>query len=547
MRRFRPPDPKWVDPSRDHPAAESAAAVEREASLMAAERALLGDPVEDESIAAEAPEPAATPPAPSGAAQAAGPARSRSVADLLQRAGAGDPEALHEIERRFGQRLRSMMTRMLVEPERIEPLLAAALAEAVAHADEIDRAREEAEDWLFGRVRYHVWAGTGSHGPQPPRSRPTPPAAGSPPATGATAAEPPPEPPAPAPEPVAPAKPEPPAPPAPAPTATASPTVLLPEQTPPSAAMRPGHAPPVPLPSPPAPARDPVAAHAGPEPVETPPVSPARPTPSGPEPPPLALETTSLPTGEGGPLAMAHLPRAWSWWRRVLFLMLLALLGMGLGAAVVSAVMIFGGTHSLPLFLQEPMPPLVGTPPAAPAAAPSARTGSRITALPTPPLPPAGVPSPAEPAASATASPAAGSAPPAPSMDDGSDLPPPAVTSEPTDAAAAAGAQPAGSIRLFIHYTRSPRTAATAEDLAERLRRTGFTVAAIRPVPFRIGNGGVRYFFPQDRSESRRLLDVVSRLPDIDAGIGPRSLADFTHYSPKPAPGTVELWLPTQP
>lgn len=100
-----------------------------------------------------------------------------------------------------------------------------------------------------------------------------------------------------------------------------------------------------------------------------------------------------------------------------------------------------------------------------------------------------------------------------------------------------------GDIRVFIHHTTSGANPAAAENLAEQLRRAGFIIAAIRPVLFRINNGGVRYFFPQDRGEARRLLEVTNRL----RGETTRGPTDFTHYTPKPSPGTVELWLSTAP
>jgi hypothetical protein len=75
------------------------------------------------------------------------------------------------------------------------------------------------------------------------------------------------------------------------------------------------------------------------------------------------------------------------------------------------------------------------------------------------------------------------------------------------------------------------------------MRQEGFAVAGIRPVPVRIGTGSVRYFFPEDRDAARNLLIVSDA--HIRQGSKPvaRGPQDFTHYNPKPAHGTVEVWL----
>ena len=97
-------------------------------------------------------------------------------------------------------------------------------------------------------------------------------------------------------------------------------------------------------------------------------------------------------------------------------------------------------------------------------------------------------------------------------------------------------------VRVFIHYTEgSPADRAMAENIAERLAGQGIAVVAIRPVPFAIRAANVRYFFSGDR-------EVASRLARTHGGLigGRVRTADFTHYEPKPAVGTVEIWLPTR-
>ena len=106
---------------------------------------------------------------------------------------------------------------------------------------------------------------------------------------------------------------------------------------------------------------------------------------------------------------------------------------------------------------------------------------------------------------------------------------------------------PSGAPRVFIHFTAgSADGAALARRLSERLPREGFAVAGLRPVNFRIGSGGVRYFFARDREEARRLLSAGMRALGRGAGPLPRGAADFTHYAPKPQPGTIEIWLSTR-
>jgi hypothetical protein len=104
---------------------------------------------------------------------------------------------------------------------------------------------------------------------------------------------------------------------------------------------------------------------------------------------------------------------------------------------------------------------------------------------------------------------------------------------------------PAGEIRVFIHhFAGSGTNAALAERLAEHLRGRGFTVADIRPVDFSIGKTSVRYFFEDDRHASERLIDELGRFLEDAGARAPDRASDFTHFTPKPRPGNVEVWLP---
>ena len=105
-------------------------------------------------------------------------------------------------------------------------------------------------------------------------------------------------------------------------------------------------------------------------------------------------------------------------------------------------------------------------------------------------------------------------------------------------------ALPAGEIRVFIHHVADQRDGALAQRLADYLRGQGFTVADIRPVDFSIGKPSVRYFFARDRAASQRLVEELGRFSAGGASLGPDHASDFTHFVPKPRPGSVEVWLP---
>jgi hypothetical protein len=103
---------------------------------------------------------------------------------------------------------------------------------------------------------------------------------------------------------------------------------------------------------------------------------------------------------------------------------------------------------------------------------------------------------------------------------------------------------PAGEIRIFIHHVADQPAGALAQQLAEYLRGQGFTVADIRSVDFGVGKPSVRYFFARDRAASGRLVEELGRFSTGGASLAPDRASDFTHFVPKPRPGTVEVWLP---
>ena len=102
-------------------------------------------------------------------------------------------------------------------------------------------------------------------------------------------------------------------------------------------------------------------------------------------------------------------------------------------------------------------------------------------------------------------------------------------------------AAPAGSLRIFIHYPAHRDDAVPAIRLAALLQTRGFPIVDIQLVEIEVEQPSVRYFFPEDRSDSRRLVDAIRTLLPREA---PDQATDLSDFSPKPRPGTVELWLP---
>lgn len=101
---------------------------------------------------------------------------------------------------------------------------------------------------------------------------------------------------------------------------------------------------------------------------------------------------------------------------------------------------------------------------------------------------------------------------------------------------------PSGA-RVFLHHTAgSAPDAAAARALAEALREQGFEVAAIRKVPFEIRRGSVRYYFDRDAAVARELAAMCNARLAEDPGCA-RGPVDFGHFSPRPAPGTLEIWI----
>lgn len=179
--------------------------------------------------------------------------------------------------------------------------------------------------------------------------------------------------------------------------------------------------------------------------------------------------------------------------------------------------------------LRAPLPPLTAPPLPAPPAASRAATPSipapRAALPPEPKLPPVREPAPAP------------TPMPAPTL-----APEPAPAPEPASSRAAGVPLP-GEPRLFIHYTAGDEAAATrARELAVRLEERGAALVVTRSVPFAVRGLSIRYFHAQDRAGAAAVVvDAAAFAGRTPAPAGP---SDFTDFTPAPRLGTIEIWLP---
>lgn len=112
------------------------------------------------------------------------------------------------------------------------------------------------------------------------------------------------------------------------------------------------------------------------------------------------------------------------------------------------------------------------------------------------------------------------------------------------------GAPPASAgARVFVHYSNFREIDRDrAIRLARLLRAQGFQVADLRAVGMSIRSGSVRYFFPDDVARGAAVLQSLKSFYDDESKLGepPRRAQDLTGYNPKPAAGTIEIWIPTR-
>ncbi|MGF1553478.1 MAG: hypothetical protein ACFBWO_13420 [Paracoccaceae bacterium] len=95
-----------------------------------------------------------------------------------------------------------------------------------------------------------------------------------------------------------------------------------------------------------------------------------------------------------------------------------------------------------------------------------------------------------------------------------------------------AGATPSRAARIVVHYNAAGLE--PAREVASRLRAEGFADVSLRRVAFSVSRSNVRYFHEADRVLAARSAEGLGAAVPI---------RDFTHFAPRPTPGTVELWV----
>jgi hypothetical protein len=105
-------------------------------------------------------------------------------------------------------------------------------------------------------------------------------------------------------------------------------------------------------------------------------------------------------------------------------------------------------------------------------------------------------------------------------------------------------AGPPGPIHVAILHTAGAGNALAAMQLAADLLTRGFAVTDIRPVDVEIERPAVRYFFERDRPATRRLIAAIDAFFARAPAKTLAQAADFSHVSPKPPQGSIEVWLP---
>lgn len=93
----------------------------------------------------------------------------------------------------------------------------------------------------------------------------------------------------------------------------------------------------------------------------------------------------------------------------------------------------------------------------------------------------------------------------------------------------------AQTARAVIHHRGT--FSSIRGSLTDALRRAGFVEVEWRPVADTVSRDQTRYFHDGDRVLSDKVLAVLMSLGR------PGNPEDFTHYTPSPRAGTVEIWL----
>jgi hypothetical protein len=104
------------------------------------------------------------------------------------------------------------------------------------------------------------------------------------------------------------------------------------------------------------------------------------------------------------------------------------------------------------------------------------------------------------------------------------------------------GAEP---LHVFVHFREdAPQSLDDAIAVGGALKAQGFDVVDLRPVSFSVRQPTIRYFEPHLRKEALQFRDVLVRILRTQGVDQPRvRVQDFTFYSPKPRPNSLELWL----
>jgi hypothetical protein len=404
-----------------------------------------------------------------------------ALAAALQRCAAGDPEGLAELRAWRDERLRATLLRVLGDPALADRALEAALADLWQSAAVVATiGHGPAEDRVFACLRRHARAV--AQGDAAPIVGVSPPSA--------KALDPPPaEAPAPAPE-------------------------------------------PVPRPLPPEP-------RARPEPAPAPEAPPAAAVPL-PEwrraPRPSAAMAVRARVAEEAPYARRQgRSRAGRW----ALLMLVWLLAAGTGFALALFMLGMPDPGLWPVAERAPEVALAPAPPPAPGPATPAQDSLPSVAEAPPVAPRPTVEELIGPPIEAPEPPPV-PLPPDPDLAIGPASPPPVPQVRPATEIALPS-----QTRIFIHHPLGAiDAAAQARVLAQLLRQRGAGSVEVRPVPFAIASGGVRYFHAADRTAAVRLLGLARSAVAGSGSRMPEAPGDFSYFRPSPSRGTLEVWLP---
>lgn len=101
----------------------------------------------------------------------------------------------------------------------------------------------------------------------------------------------------------------------------------------------------------------------------------------------------------------------------------------------------------------------------------------------------------------------------------------------------------AAGLRVFILYPDGAGAEDAAGDLYAALSNSGeFPLVVLRDVDFAIETPRIRYFYSQDANAADALAGVLE--PPGNSG-DQWTVQDFTQFRPLPAPGTLEIFIPS--